>query len=343
MKYRYLGSSGLLVSRVCLGTMTYGMKDWGCDREIAARITRRFIEAGGNFFDTADCYSNGLSEKILGEALREHTRDDIVLATKCYSRMRGTPNARGLSRKHVIEACHASLKRLGTDYIDLYQLHGPDPYTPLEETMRSLDDLVRNGLVRYIGCSNLFAWQFVKANGISARLNLHRFCSGQYMYNVIQRDIEREILPACADEGMGLICWSPLASGFLAGKYRRGERPEEGSRIAYRANIDMPRYWHEDGFKIADEIVAVAKQRGKTPAQVALAWLLHDARVTAVIIGARTVEQLQDNVVVGDWELPPEEHRRLRDLVPFRHGYPREWIDPVQQGMFDDAEFPPPR
>ena len=341
MKYRYLGDSGLVVSRVCLGTMTYGMKDWGCDLDTSIRITNRFIEAGGNFIDTADIYSNGTSEEMLGKALREHARDDVVLATKCYFRMKPTPNAMGLSRKHVVEACQASLRRLNTDYVDLYQIHGPDPYTPVEETMKALDDLVRKGLVRYIGCSNLFAWQFVKANGIAARLDLERFCSGQYLYNLIRRDVERDILPACADQGMGLICWSPLASGFLAGKYPRSDRPEEGTRMAHRAEMDLPRYWHDEGFRVVDGVAALAKEQGKTPAQVSLAWLLHDRRVTAVIIGARTPEQVDDNMVVGNWDLPEPAHERLTNVVPFNHGYPREWMDITYPGTFGGTEFPP--
>jgi len=300
MKYRYLGTSGLLVSRVCLGTMTYGMKDWGCDQEVASQITDRFIEAGGNFIDTADGYSNGVSEQMLGKALQTHARDDVVLATKCYFRVRSTPNAMGLSRKHIVESCEASLKRLGTDYIDLYQIHGPDPYTPIEETMRSLDDLVRRGLVRYIGCSNLFAWQFVKANGVGVHQGLERFCSGQYLYNLIQRDVERDILPACEDQGMGLICWSPLGGGMLTGKYPRSDGPAEGTRVAHRAAIDMPRYWNDDGFKIVDAVVARGKDLSKPPSQVALAWLLWDRRVTAVIVGVRTVAQIEDNLVAGD-------------------------------------------
>ena len=211
MKFRYLGDSGLLVSRVCLGTMTFGMEGWGCDRATAVAITNKFIEAGGNFIDTADMYSQGVSEEMVGEAIQGHSRDDLVLATKCWFRMRPSPNAKGLSRKHILSAVDDSLRRLRTDYIDLYQMHGPDPFTPLEESMRAADDLVRSGKVRYLGCSNFFGWQMVKANAVADRLGFTRLISGQHMYNLLRRDIEREILGACADQGMGMLCWSPLA------------------------------------------------------------------------------------------------------------------------------------
>ena len=230
MKYRYLGNSGLLVSRLCLGTMTFGMKDWGCDRETAVAITHKFLDAGGNFIDTADMYSQGVSEEMLGEAIGGLDRDDLVLATKCWFRMRPSPNAKGLSRKHILEAVEASLRRLGTDYLDLYQVHGPDPFTPMEETMRTLDDLVRGGKVRYIGCSNYYGWQIAKAQGIADRRQLTRFVSGQHMYNLLRRDIEREVLPACADAGMGMLCWSPLGGGMLTGKYRRQPDPPHPKR-----------------------------------------------------------------------------------------------------------------
>jgi len=343
MKYRQLGHTGLRVSRVCLGTMTFGMKDWGCDQNTSTAITRRFVELGGNFIDTADAYTAGVSETMLGKAIADMNRDDLVLATKCYFRMRDTPNAMGLSRKHIMESVEGSLERLGTDHVDLYQIHGPDPYTPVEETMRALDDLVRQGKVLYIGCSNLYAWQIVKCNAIAGQLGLERFCSAQHLYNLIRRDVEREILGACADQGMSLICWSPLASGMLTGKYKRADKPADGTRMANRANMDVPRYWHDAGFRIVDEVVAVAKQVNHTPAQVSLAWLLHDARVAAVIIGARTVAQVDDNCVVGDLGLDDATYQRLADVVAFDHGYPLQWINITYAGTFGGAEHPPPR
>ncbi|MBH06916.1 MAG: aldo/keto reductase [Phycisphaeraceae bacterium] len=342
MQYRYLGRSGLLVSRVCLGTMTFGMKDWGCDQKEANGIVSAFVGVGGNFIDTADMYSTGVSEEMLGKAIKDHDRDDLVLATKLWFRMRKGPNAKGLSRKHVVEAAEGSLRRLGTDYIDLYQVHGPDWFTPMEETMRALDDLVRTGKVRYIGCSNYYAWQIVKANAIADQFHTQRFISAQHMYNLVRRDIECEILPACVDQGMGMLCWSPLASGFLSGRYKREEQPPDGSRISYRKDIDIPRYYREGAFDIVDELVAIANETDKSSAQVALAWLLHDHRVTAVIIGPRLVEHATNCLVVGDWGLTDEQYERLSNVCPFKHGYPWEWIEMTYGNIGGGEEFTPP-
>ena len=341
MKYRYLGRSGLLVSRICLGTMTFGMEGWGCDQSEATAITNKFLDSGGNFIDTADMYSAGVSEEMLGQAIRDKDRDDLVLATKCWFRMKDTPNAKGLSRKHMMEAVEASLRRLNTDYIDLFQLHGPDPVTPIEETMRALDDLVRQGKVRYVGCSNFYGWQIARANGIAERLQWTRFVSGQHMYNLLRRDVEREVLPACAAEGMGMLCWSPLAGGMLTGKYDRESGPSDTSRVGLRSDIDLPRYWNDDSFRIIGEVVDVARENDKTPAQVALAWLLHDRRVTATIVGARTVDQLASSLVAGDWELTDETYQRLADVVSFQFGYPRDWIDLTLNNVAGQEEFWP--
>ncbi len=238
-----------------------------------------------------------------------------------------------------MEACDASLKRLRTDYIDLYQIHGPDPSTPFEETMRVLDDLVRTGKVRYIGCSNLFSWQILKANGISSTMNLGSLICGQYQYNLIVRDVEREILPACEDQGMGFICWSPLASGMLTGKYKKADKPDPGTRVAITSKFTMPRFWHERGFRIIDDVKKAAGEAGKTPAQIALGWLLHDSRVTSVIIGARTRKQLDDNLVSGDWDMPEEIWKKLDSAAVFDHGYPRDWMDLIYPRTFGDEEM----
>lgn len=326
MKYRYLGKSGLLVSRVCLGTMTFGMKGWGCDASTAESITREFVSAGGNFIDTADMYSAGVSEEFVGQSIKDFCRDDLVLATKCWFRMGKSPNNKGLSRKHIMESCENSLRRLGTDYVDLYQLHGPDPHTPIEETMRAMDDLVTSGKVRYIGCSNFYGWQIVKANSVAEKHGYSKLISGQHLYNLLRRDVEREVLPACDDQGLGLMCWSPLASGLLTGKYDLSKEPAKDSRVGLRSEIDIPRYWNEASFRIISEVQTVAKEVGKTPSQVALAWLLGDARVASVIVGTRKVEQIVDALVVGDWTLPTELHQRLANVVPFNLGYPHEWI-----------------
>ncbi len=339
MKYRYMGNTGLLVSGVCLGTMTFGNKEWGCDKKTSIDLTNRFLEAGGNFIDTADMYSQGESESILGEALKGKRRDDLVIATKCFFRMNSSPNAKGLSRKHIMEACEASLRRLQTDFIDLYQIHGPDPHTPFEETMRALDDLVRQGKVRYVGCSNLHAWHILKANGISRLMNLEPLVCGQYQYNLIIRHVEREILPACEDQGMGFICWSPLAAGMLTGKYKHTDRPEEGTRVAITAEFTLSRYWHDRGFAIIDAVMMAAEETGKTPAQIALSWLLHDRRVTSVIIGSRKPDQLADNLHIGDWDMPDELWSRLEETAAFDHGYPRSWMDSVYPRTFGEEEF----
>jgi aryl-alcohol dehydrogenase-like predicted oxidoreductase len=341
MKYRYLGRSGLLVSRIGLGTMTFGTKGWGCDGKAATSITRAFLEAGGNLIDTADMYSAGVSEQMTGAALQGVDRDTVVLASKCWFRTGASPNAKGLSRKHVREAVEASLRRLGTDYLDLYQVHGPDPFTPIEETMRSLDDLVRSGKVRYIGCSNFFGWQIAQANGVADRLGLTRFISGQHMYNLLRRDVEREVLPACASEGLGLLCWSPLAGGMLTGKYDQASGPAPDSRVGLRSEIDMPRYWNDDSFLILEHLRAVATAVERSPAQVALAWLLHDRRVTSALVGAKSAEQLTSSLVVGDWDLPDPLHKQLTEAVPFAHGYPREWIELTWANIAGQEEFPP--
>ncbi len=341
MKYRYLGDSGLLVSRICLGTMTFGMEGWGCDEATSIDITNRFIAGGGNFLDTADMYSKGVSEEFVGKALRNHNRDDLVIATKCWFRMRDTPNGKGLSRKHIISAAEASLRRLGTDYIDLYQLHGPDPFTPLEETLRALDDLVKAGKVRYLGCSNFYGWQMVKANAVAKELGLTKLISGQHLYNLLRRDIEREILPACADQGMGMLCWSAIAGGLLAGKYDQKSGPPKDSRVGQRANIDLPRYWNDESFRIIDEVVAVAKETGVSAAQVALSWLLGDRRVSAVIVGAKRAEQVTEWLPTGDWNLPAELRDRLTNAVPFFSGYPREWMETTFGNIAGGEEFAP--
>ena len=338
MKYRYLGNTGLLVSRICLGTMTFGNKEWGCDEAMAKQITRAFLDAGGDFIDTADIYSNGVSEQMLKECLKGVPRDDVVVGTKCWFKMGKSQNAKGLSRKHILAACDASLARMGTDYIDLYQVHGPDPRTPMEETLRALDDLVRQGKVRYAGCSNLYAWQLVKANATADRINAGRFASGQYLYNLSARDIEREILPACASEGMGVICWSPLGSGMLTGKYRKADAPEQGSRMQLAAVHELPRYWHERGFNVVEELNRVSAETGVPQVRLALAWLLHDPRISAVIVGSRSKAQLTESLPAGDWDIPQPVWARLNEVSKIDLGYPKQWMDITVPATFSDHE-----
>jgi aryl-alcohol dehydrogenase-like predicted oxidoreductase len=341
MKYRYLGRSGLLVSRICLGTMTFGNTDWGCDLDTSRGIVKAFVDGGGNFIDTADSYSNGESETMLASILKDHKRDDIVLATKAWFPQGAAVTARGSSRKHLVEACEASLRRLGTDFIDLYQFHGPDPYTPIEETLRAADDLIRAGKVRYIGCSNYYGWQIARTNGVAAAKGTEKLVSAQHLYNLVRRDIEREILPACEAEGLGMICWSPLAAGMLSGKYRGQDKPGEGTRHGHQANIVVGRYWFEESAKMVDTLVAVAGRIGKTPSQVALSWLFGDRRVTAAIVGARRVEQISENMAAGDFDLPADVRQELTDAMPLAMGYPFEWTE-ISAPNLRKAEFDPP-
>jgi len=342
MKYRYLGRSGLLVSRLCLGTMTFGNKDWGCDQETSSDIVRTFVEGGGNFIDTADAYSGGVSEKMLGVALKDHDRDNLVIATKCFFPQNATVTSRGLSRKHIVESCEKSLKRLDVDYIDLYQFHGPDPYTPIEESLRAADDLISAGKIRYLGCSNFYGYQIAKTNGVAALKSYEPLVSAQHLYNLIRRDIEREILPACEDQGLAMICWSPLAAGMLSGKYRGNDKPDENTRIGQQAAVQLPRYWHEQSLKTIDLLVTTAEDLDRTPSQVALSWLFGDKRVTAAIIGARRVDQVAENLGAGDFDLPEEAYRKLTDAMPLALGYPYEWMSGAVVGaLAGKAEFEP--
>jgi aryl-alcohol dehydrogenase (NADP+) len=315
MQYKTLGNTGITVSRICLGTMSYGggelpdwalgTKGWHVDKEGAREHFRIAVDAGINFFDTADVYSAGLSEEITGFYLREMTsRDDIVVATKVHGPMGKSPNKRGLSRKHIIEACNSSLKRLGTDYVDLYQIHRWDPVTPIEETLEALDSLVRAGKVRYLGASSMAAWQLSKALYTAKENRWHRFSSMQNHYNLIYREEEREVIPLCMDRGLAVIPWSPLARGFLTGT----RRPDGGDTT--RSEVDTfakDMYYSADDFAVADAVAAVAKQRGCSAAQVALAWILQAPGVTAPIVGATKTPQLTELIEAVDIKLTPEE------------------------------------
>lgn len=301
MRYNQLGRTGLFVSELCLGAMTFGGGDdmWGkigqLGQEEADALVRGAIESGVNFIDTADVYGGGRSEEITGQAIRNLglKRDEIVVATKGFGQTGEGPNARGNSRYHLIDACKASLQRLQLDHIDLYQIHGFDPATPIEETLRALDTLVQHGHVRYVGVSNWAAWQIVKALGISERLGLHRFASLQAYYTIAGRELEREIVPMLRSEDVGLMVWSPLAGGFLSGKYTRDdEASANGRRVAF----DFPPVDRERGYGVIEAMRPIAAAHGVSVAQIALAWLLHQPAVTSVIIGAKRPEQLSDNL-----------------------------------------------
>ena len=339
MKYRYLGSSGLLVSRISLGTMTFGADNWGCDSKVSHKILEKFIEAGGNFIDCADVYAAGRSEEIIGSLLPGVSRDDLVIASKCYFPMGAKPNQYGVSRKHVVASCEASLRRMKTDYIDIYYIHGPDPITPFEETLRAYDDLVRQGKVRYLGCSNMFGWQMAKAAGITTRMGLEPLIAGQYIYGLIHRELEREIIPAAVDHGIGLTAYSPLGGGLLTGKYKGMTAPQEGSRHFFRTQVDGPRFWNEDGFQTAEVLDQVSQQSGISMAKLAIAWPLGRKFVSSVIIGVRSLDQLKTNIEIGDWDLPPDVWKVLEERTRPQVEY-MSWFGKANyERFFAAAEF----
>lgn len=313
MNYVNLGTSGLKVSPICLGMMTYGSpqwRDWVLDEQASRPFVQRALDAGINFFDTADMYSLGASEEVTGRALKDLAkRDDVVIATKVYNPMGPGPNDRGLSRKHIMSAIDASLNRLETDYVDLYQIHRFDSETPIEETMEALHDVVRAGKARYIGASSMYAWQFAKMQHVAEKHGWTRFVSMQNHYNLVYREEEREMNPLCRDMGVGLIPWSPLARGFLAGNRTR----EKGGDTARARSDEFAHnmYYEEGDFAIIDRLVAMAAERGTKPAQIALAWLMHKPGVVAPIIGASKMYQLDDAIAALDLSLSADEMAAL--------------------------------
>ena len=335
MRYNQLGRTGLLVSELCLGTMTFGgeglFKVVGqVQQEDADQLVKTAIDAGINFLDTANVYSNGLSEQITGQAIKNLgiKREDVVIATKVLGPMGQGPNDRGASRGHIMDQVKASLKRLGTDHIDLYQIHGWDPLTPMEETVRALDDLVRQGHVRYVGVSNWAAWQIAKALGISERLGLARFESTQSYYTIVGRDLERELVPMMNSECVGLMVWSPLAGGYLSGKYRQGKEGVDGRR----ASFDFPPVDQARGDVVLDAMDKVAQAKGVSIARIALAWLLHQSHVTTVIVGAKRTDQLEDNLAAIDVKLDADELEALNKASRLPREYPGWMIE--RQGEY---------
>jgi aryl-alcohol dehydrogenase (NADP+) len=318
MQYVNLGRSGLKVSRLCLGAMTYGTpqwRPWVLDEEQSRPFIKRALEAGINFFDTADFYSRGVGEEVLGRALADFARrHEVVLATKAFYPATGEgPNDRGLSRKHLFDAIEASLRRLRTDYVDLYQIHRWDDQTPIEETLDALHDIVKSGKARYIGASSMYAWQFAKALYLADRHGWTRFVSMQNHYNLVYREEEREMLPLCRAEGVGVIPWSPLARGFLAGNRR--SRGEWGDTARARTDDFAHRlYYAPADFQIVDRVVEIAGRRGVSAAQVALAWLLRQPGVTAPIVGASKPEQLEEAIAALEISLSGDEARHLEEL-----------------------------
>lgn len=342
MRYRPLGPSGLFVSELCLGTMTFGGSDgmWGhigrLHQDEAEALVRAAVDAGVNFIDTANVYAGGESERILGRAIRNLglAREDLVIATKVLGPMGAGPNARGASRGHILDQAQASLKRLQTDHIDLYQIHGFDGATPIEETLEALDSLVRRGYVRYIGLSNWAAWQVMKAVGIAGARRLAPILSLQAYYTLVGRELERDVVPMLRSEGLGLLVWSPLAGGFLSGKYNRGGEGGDGRR----AGFDFPPVEQDRGYAVIDALRPIAEAHGVSVARVALAWLLHQPVVTSVIIGAKRPDQLADNLGATGVRLSAEELATLDAASALKPEYPGWMLE--RQGAYRQPFWP---
>jgi aryl-alcohol dehydrogenase-like predicted oxidoreductase len=331
MKHRPLGRSGLYVSEICFGTMTFGGQGWWnvmgeVNQSEANALVERALSAGINFIDTADVYSEGHSERILGQALRDLkvNRGDVIIATKVRGRSGPGVNDVGLSRGHIMNAVEGSLKRLGLDYIDLYQVHGADLVTPIEETMAALDNLVQRGLVRYVGCSNMAAWQIMKALGVSLQHDYAQFQTVQAYYTIAGRDLEREIVPMLTDQQLGLMVWSPLAGGLLSGKFARDVATPNAAR---RLTFDFPPVNKEHALDMVDAIRPIADAHGVSVARIALAWLLHKDAVMSVIVGAKTVEQLEDNIAASDIVLSAEQLAALDAASAPAREYPQWMLD----------------
>jgi aryl-alcohol dehydrogenase-like predicted oxidoreductase len=315
MQYVKLGNTGLKVSRICLGTMTYGTskwRDWVLDEEEARPFYKRALELGINFFDTADMYSLGVSEEVTGRALRDFTqREQVIIASKVYHPMGDGPNERGLSRKHILDSIHASLRRLGTDYLDLYYLHRWDYETPIEETLETLNDLVRIGKVRYLGASSMFAWQFCKSLYVADLHAWSRFVAMQNHYNLVYREEDREMNPLCRAEGIGILPWSPLARGFLtrAPKSKNTGETTRAQTDEYARSL----YYRENDYKTLERVLELARRNGVSPAQISLAWMLHKPGITAPIIGASKMDHLEEAVQALEIELSEEEMAFLEE------------------------------
>lgn len=342
MKYRQLGKTGVLVSELCFGTMTFGGKGYWkaigqLTEEEATRLVKKSVEGGINFFDTANAYSEGLAEILLGKALKTLgiSHQEVIIATKVRIRMGEGANQVGLSRLHILDSVEDSLKRLDLSHIDILYIHGVDPVTPLEETMRALEDVVRSGKVRYIGVSNHPAWMVTKANGISEKFGWSRFVASQNFYSIVARDIEREIVPMAMSEGLGIMPWSPLAGGFLSGKFKRNTKAEGNSR---RVLFDFPPIDKEKAYDIVELMTRIGEHHDASPARVALAWVKNRPGVASVIIGARTEEQLEDNIASTKLELTPDEIRELDEISQLVKEYPGWMVERQLMGRFPEGK-----
>lgn len=328
MQYRYLGRTGMKVSELCLGAMTFGRE---IDQQASFTLMDRFVDAGGNFIDTADVYTRGVSEEIVGKWLATKIREEFIVATKVRFPMGDGPNDLGLSRKHILDAVDASLRRLGVDYIDLYQVHCWDPGTPLDETLTTLDTLVKSGKVRYIGASNYKAHQLQKAVDLSQYRGLEQYICLQPLYNLLDRTLEWELVEVCINAGIGIIPWSPLRGGWLTGKYRRGmETPPQDTRLALASERGWSEMWEnyatERTWNIVDALLEVADEVGKSPAQVALNWVKDAPGVSAPIIGARSMAQLEDNLGTVGWSLTVEQREKLNAVSAMPGPYPFDFV-----------------
>jgi aryl-alcohol dehydrogenase-like predicted oxidoreductase len=329
MEYRVLGKSGIVVSELCLGTMTFGNTTNESD---SIDMMHRFHDMGGNFIDTANVYVGGKSEEIVGKAIR-HRRSEVILATKVRMSTSKNINHVGLSRKHIMDGVEASLKRLHTDYIDLYQVHVWDHLTPIEETLRTLDDLITSGKVRYIGCSNFLAWQLMKSLSYSDFNRYARFISIQPQYSLINREMDREMLSLCIEENVGVIPWAPIGGGFLSGKYKKNGVPTEGRLSGDSGESSWKNRLKDKNFEILDVVKQIAEERDKTPVQVSLNWLLHKEGITSPIFGARTLEQFDENMGSIGWELTDQEWNRLDQVSALEEAYPNRFIEKFRRQL----------
>ena len=335
MEYRNLGRSGVKVSEICLGALTFGRNT---DEAEGIRIVNLALEAGVNFFDTADAYNNGAAEEILGKALKGH-RQGVIIASKFFNPMGKGPNDSGMSRVHIMQSIENSLRRMQLDYLDIYYIHHLDEDTPLEEALRALDDLVHQGKVRYLACSNYEAWRLLEAMWISETRNLYRFECYQPQYNLVVRDIEQDIIPVCKLKNLGVVTYSPLANGFLSGKYKPGDREVKGTR-SEEGWVFSDLTWAPNADEILKTLLDAAKELKRSPAQVAIRWVLEQPAISSVIIGARSVEQARENLHTGGWKLPPDINARLCEVSTLPDRYPKNFEKAFRKRRADAIQMP---
>lgn len=340
MKFRYLGKSGLPVSEVSLGTMTFGAPGWGCSDVEAHKIIARYLDAGGTLIDTADVYGNGESERIIGSFMQQIQRDSVLIASKSGFPVGTSKYHYGSCRKHIINSVEASLERLKTDYIDIYYLHRTDPFVPYDEIMETFSILLQQGKVLYAAFSNLPAWRIIAGNETAKKCGMSGFLCGQYLYNLVDRSCEQEIIPAMVHEGIGFLAWSPLAGGLLTGKYNDVQDVPADSRFNLRKNLDIPRFWSERSRSIAKAVTQLAEQNGTKASTLAMQWLLSRPFISSVIIGARTEEQIINNLAALDFKLPPELRQQMDILSEPEKNYLWGFNMETEKHFAERAELP---